>query len=159
MISNLPSRIPLLLALACLSPLQAIAADATHPCAPVTEPAERLACYDKAFPPPAEVYEAAEKKAVAEFGLGQNPGNLANPGQSRGDVEPERIDSLISKVEYGSGGSRTFRLENGQAWRLTEASSAGHVSEGDSVVVRKSLIGSYQLVTPSGVLLRVRRVR
>lgn len=139
------------------SPL--VAAEASHPCAPVVDPAARLACYDKAFPPPAAVYEAAAEKAVEEFGLETKPEKFANPGQSRGEVDPDRIEARVSKVEYGRGGSRTFRLENGQAWQLTEASSGGHVAEGDSVIVRKGFVGSYQLVTPSGVMLRVRRVR
>lgn len=132
----------------------------THACAGVAEAAARLACYDEAFPPPPAVIEAATAKAQADFGLEKRRGEaLRNPGQTVDQAEPERIQGRVTRVDHGSGGQRTFHLENGQAWALAEARSIGQVREGDVVQVRKAMLSGYTLVAPNGVTLRVRRVR
>lgn len=145
--------------LSCLAlPVLAFAADPGHPCASVADPAARLACYDEAFPPAPEVREAAVDQAREDFGLKREAPALANPGQPASELDPDRIESRVSKVVYHNGG-RTISLENGQSWRLTEATSRGHVNEGEVVVVRKGLMGNFMLVTAAGAGLRVRRVR
>lgn len=131
---------------------------ATHACASVAEPASRLACYDAAFPPAPEVLEAAEELVQADFGLNKRREPLRNPGQTVEQADPEHIESRVTKVDYGSSG-RSFHLENGQIWSQTESRSGGHVKSGDTVQVRKGLLGSYMLVTAKGVSLRVRRAR
>ncbi len=131
----------------------------THACSSVAQPAARLACYDKAFPPPPEVIEAATEKAQAGFGLNQPREPLRNPGQTVEQVDPERIESQVMKVDHGRDGQRIFTLENGQVWTQTESRSSGHVQAGDAVQVRKALMGGYHLVMPNGVVVRVRRVR
>lgn len=134
---------------------QLAAQQATHACSGVSEPAARLACYDKAFPPPPEVIAAVSEKAHAEFGLNKP----RDQGDGMEPASPERIESRVVKVDHGSNGQRSFTLENGQVWALTESRTGGHVNAGDVVQVRKGLMNGFQLVTPSGVLLRVRRVR
>ncbi len=136
-------------------PLNALANGPTHPCAPVPDPAERLACYDKAFPPPPAVHEAAAKRVVDEFGRApqSRPGS---PSSSAGDRD--RIEAKVAKVVH-SQGSRTITLDNGQVWALTEATTRGPIAEGDAVAVRRAALGNYILVTSAGVGLRVRRVR
>ncbi|MFT4256730.1 MAG: hypothetical protein QM599_07225 [Pseudoxanthomonas sp.] len=156
--SDTVRRLPLPWLLLAAAPTAFAAAEAAHPCATVADPAARLACYDKAFPPPPAVHEAATKKAVQEFGLEKQAAPLFNPGQTREDADPERIESRVAKVDY-AGGTRTISLENGQVWTLAEANSRGPLKAGDAVHVRKGLLGSYLLVTPAGVGLRVRRVR
>ncbi len=130
-----------------------------HTCASVAEPAARLACYDKAFPPPPAVHAAAAEKAQADFGLNKSREPLLNPGQTPEEAAPERIDSRVTKVEYGRGGQRSFTLESGQIWTQAESRSSGHVQAGESVQLRKGLMGRYMLVTPAGVRLGVRRTR
>lgn len=132
------------------------AQQAPHHCANVPEPAARLACYDKAYPPPPEVIEAAKAKARASFGLDKPRDAALTPSQS---ASPEHVESRITTVDYASGGQRSFNLENGQVWTMTESSSGGHVKPGDPVELRKGLLSGYVLVTPSGVTLRVRRIR
>lgn len=137
-----------------------LAQEANHACASVGEPAARLACYDKAFPPPPEVIEAAAAKAQADFGLGESRGSsLRNPGQTAEQAEPERIESRVVKVDYVGSAQRSFTLENGQVWTQTESRSGGHVQAGATVQVRKVILGGYQLILPNGVALRVRRTR
>jgi hypothetical protein len=159
--SNLPRRLPLLLlmCLGCATSCPLVAADTSHPCASVANAGERLACYDRAFPPPPEVREAAAEQVVQEFGLERRPESLRDPGLSEAEANPDRIEGKVARIEYDSGNRRTITLENGQVWVLAEASSAGHMKPGDTVAVRKGLMGSYQLLTPAGVALRVRRVR
>ncbi len=139
-------------------PSFAFAAESSHPCASVAGPETRLACYDKAFPPPAEVHEAAAKKAVDDFGLGERPAVLRNLGQAPEVVDPDSIAARVVEVDYG-GGRRRIVLDNGQAWMLAESASAGPLRQGDDVRIRKGLMGGFLLTTPAGVSLRVKRAR
>lgn len=135
------------------------AQQATHSCANVAEPAARLACYDRAFPPPPEVIEAATEKAQADFGLDKPRGSLRNPGQTDEQADPERIESRVAKVGHVREGQRIFTLENGQVWTQTDSRGGGHVQAGDVVQVRKGILSGYLLAMPNGVAVRVRRTR
>lgn len=150
-------RVLLLCALSC--PVWASAAEPTHACALVVDAGARLSCYDEAFPPPPEVGEAAARKAIDGFGLGDNSSSapVSTPGAETAD--PDSVAARVVRVDYGSGGRRRVLLDNDQAWTLAEASSAGPLRPGDEVLVRKGLMGGYLLRTPSGVSLRVRRTR
>lgn len=136
-----------------LSATSVAAQPASHECAVVSDAAARLACYDRAFPPPPETLQAASEQAQAGFGLGaaEQEGPLAQQ-------QPERIESVVAKVDHGRGG-RVFTLENGQVWTQTEARTVGHVRPGEVVQVRKAVLGGYTLVMPNGVSVRVRRTR
>ncbi|MCX7556931.1 hypothetical protein OS187_08885 [Xanthomonadaceae bacterium JHOS43] len=117
-----------------------------HPCAKVPDPSTRLACYDNAFPPDPDTISGAADTARGDFGL-EKP------------TEPEHVESRVLSVDYGRGGSRSFALENGQLWVQTDAKTNGHVKTGDTVTVRRGIVGNYVLTTSNGVFLRVRRVR
>lgn len=135
------------------------AQEAAHPCALLAAPAARLACYDAAFPLSADVLEVEAQQAQAAFGL---TGPQA-PSRSADDrvegTDSDGFEGRVVEVDYGPGGLRSFRFENGQVWTQTEARGSGHVQDGQVVQLRKGLLGSYQLVTPAGVVLRVRRSR
>ena len=134
------------------------AQQASHPCAGVPEPAARLACYDEAFPLPPQVVEAATAKAQADFGLGKASDGLRNPGQTVAQADPDRIEGRVTRVDHGVG-QRSFHLEGGQVWTQVDSRTGGSVQAGDTVQVRKAVLGGYSLVTPQGVVLRVRRIR
>jgi hypothetical protein len=142
----------------CLFVLSLAAHAATHPCALESVPAARLACYDKAFPPPPEVQEAAAERARAEFGDERSRVALRDPGQVVEQVDPQSIESVVVRVDH-SLGARSVTLEDGQVWTQTDARSGGHVRAGDTVQVKRAILGGYHLVTPNGVILRVRRTR
>jgi hypothetical protein len=158
MIPNVLRGVPVLVILGCAMSFPVAATDTAHPCASVVNAGERLACYDRAFPPQAGMRDAAIEQATQEFGL-ERKLELRNPGLSENEANPDRIEAKVVKVEYPSGNRRTITLDNDQVWGQTEASSVGHIKPGDAVTVRKGLLGSYQLLTPAGVVLRVRRVR
>ncbi|QDW66478.1 hypothetical protein [Luteimonas granuli] len=131
---------------------------AAHPCAATPQPAERLACYDRAFPPPDTVREAAAARAVEEFGLPHRSRApvLRNPGQPGHEVEPDRIEARVDRIDT-AGGQRWLTLDNGQRWTVP-AGTAGPLAPGDPVRISKGALGSHMLRTPGGVSLRARRV-
>ncbi|MFT3754581.1 MAG: hypothetical protein QM769_01320 [Pseudoxanthomonas sp.] len=149
--------LPILLSCLLASPLAA--QQASHACASVADPAARLACYDKAFPPPPEINAMATEKAQADFGWDKPQEPLRNPGQTHEQAAPDRIESRVSNVNSGPGGQRSFTLENGQIWTQAESRSSGFVKAGDVVQVRKGVMNGFQLVMPNGVSVRVRRTR
>ncbi|MCD9031704.1 type VI secretion protein [Luteimonas sp. Y-2-2-4F] len=142
-------------AAACAIPIAMAAEPASHACAERARPAERLACYDRAFPPSEATRRAAAELAREDFGLSDRPALPA----AGAEPAPDRIEARVTRVAYADGGRRVLTLDNGQAWASTEGGSRGHVAEGDTVSVRAGALGSYLLRTPAGVSLRVRRVR
>ncbi len=139
-----------LLAWAELAPAQT----ATHSCASVPEPARRLACYDHVFPPPQEAKVEMARKARNAFGL---EGRADGPTPPLA-AEPQDIEAVLARLDY-NGSLRTFTLDNGQVWVQTEGVGIGSIKAGEKVRIRKAMLGSYMLVMPSGVALRVKRKR
>lgn len=135
----------------------------SHACASVLEADARLACYDKAFPPASGAgsdvldLEAQRRKAVEEFGFNKQQLFERKPEQLRA-AEPDRIQGTVEGVLERPGGERVITFENGQVWLLTEGTSRGRLKAGDKVTVRTAALGSYMLVTPSGIALRAKRL-
>lgn len=143
-----------------LPPCSALAAPgAPHPCASKTAPAQRLACYDRAFPPQANAAEAtvhsAERAVVDEFGLSRAQIREADPERAG----PTAITARITSISALGKGRRVLSLDNGQTWVLTEATARGRLANGDPVTIRSAALGSFMLLTEAGVALRVRRLR
>lgn len=136
----------------------------SHPCANTVDPTERLACYDAAFPPGPDILsgaaslEAERKKALEEFGLNRMQLRSQDPERAR-EIEHDRIEATVARVGQRATGERVITLDNDQVWLLTEATSKGHLSAGDRVVIREAALGSYKLMTPGRVPLRARRIR
>lgn len=142
----------------------------THRCALVDAPAERLACFDEAFPRPAGADEAEQAAGAAasapaaampmeteeDFGLSEVERRARAPERARDSLD--QIEATVVSVRHFSTGERIITLDNGQVWRQTEATVRGPLAEGDQVVIRKGAFSSFQLVTPGRVALRVRRV-
>jgi len=139
------------------------AAGESHPCAPLSDASQRLACYDAAFPRPADVRpepvvdEAARASSLQEFGLSKEQLRQRDPERAR-EVMPDQLQAIVAGVAYRQTGERLISLEGKQVWLLTEVTSKGQLSVGDSVVIRRAALGSFMLVTPGGVRLRARRV-
>lgn len=136
----------------------------SHPCTAVTDPAERLACYDVAFPPAAEArsgavdLESERAMALREFGLNKAQLRVRDPERMR-DVSPDRIEATIARVGSRPTGERIVTLDSGQVWLLTEVTSKGPLKSGDRVVIREAALGSYMLVTSKRISLRARRIQ
>ncbi|WP_242162382.1 hypothetical protein [Lysobacter sp. M15] len=137
--------------------------DQSHACATVAEASARLACYDKAFPPSSGAtiladMEARRQQAVEDFGLNRQQRVERLPEQLR-ETEPDRIQGTIKGVLVRATGERVVTLESGQVWLLTEVTSRGRLKTGDQVTLREAALGSYMLVTSTGVALRAKRLR
>lgn len=126
-------------------------AQTTHPCAQVAAPAERLACYDKTFPPAPEVHEAQQRLIVDDFGKSTSD----KPRADTVSAPLDRIQAQVVSVDY-AGTEQIIHLDNGQIWRSADGA---RVATGEAISVRKGALGSFLLTTTYGVQLRVRRVR
>lgn len=120
-------------------------------CDTVVAAEARLACYDKAFPPTAQVQAAQAEQRLDAFGR-------APERRDPKDVPPQ-LTATVTALDYRADGTRTLELDNGQQWLLSEGGSHGHLAEGDTVTVRRGAMGGYLLRTASGVMLRARRLR
>ena len=135
----------------------------SHPCTTVVDPAERLACYDAAFPPASGVrsgaidVEAERAKALKNFGLNKLQVNDRQPEPLR-DLEPKRIEAKVLRITNRATGERVVTLDNGQTWLLTEVSSKGRLKPGDPVAVRTAALATFMMVTPSGAAVRAKRI-
>ena len=139
----------------------------SHPCAAKLEPAERLACYDEAFPPAAgarygEVApkvdrEAQRQQALRDFGLNDAQKENRTPEAERVE-RPDRIEAGVTKVSYRASGERVISLDNGQVWMIIEVTDKGWVKVGDRVSVKTAMLGTYMFDT-GRVQLRARRLQ
>lgn len=131
----------------------------SHDCAGVASPAERLTCYDTAFPPVVdpEARALAEEKAMKNFGLSETELRERDPDPNRA-ADRSKIEATVTAVTHRSDDRRVVTLDNGQVWALTRATSMGPLGAGDRVEIRTAALGTYMLLTPSGVPLRVRRI-
>jgi hypothetical protein len=135
-----------------------------HACAAVTDPTQRLTCYDTAFPPVAGAksgtvdLEAERERALREFGLNKVQLRVRDPERMR-EIAPDRIEAMVARVTNRPTGERVVTLDSGQIWLLTEVTSKGHLTSGDRVVIREAALGSFMLVTPKRVPLRAKRIK
>ncbi|GAB2523387.1 hypothetical protein [Lysobacter humi (ex Lee et al. 2017)] len=157
------SRIQILLTFLALSSA-GFASAAGHPCADVRDAGERLACYDRAFPPVAGAagqvvdVEAQRAQALRDFGLNREQLREKDPARMR-ELAPGRIEAGVVRVSTTAEGKRVVTLDNGQTWLLTENTSRGDIRSGHRVVVREAALGTFMLVTQGGIALRARRTR
>lgn len=127
----------------------------SHVCAEVPSPAQRLACYDQQYPPSPQAQEKFHSITRDAFGLETDAAKVRNP-LADSNTNPDEINESLARLDY-SGNKRIFTLASGQVWIQTDSVSSGHVDKGDNVRIRRATFGSYMLVTPNGVALRVKR--
>jgi len=135
----------------------------SHPCASIADAAQRLACYDGAFPPGdtrtgSMDVETEKERGLREFGLNKVQMRALEPDRMR-DVLPDRMEASVVRVSTLATGERVVTLDNDQIWRLTEGKSKGQLKSGDPVAIREAAMGTYMLVTPTRIHLRAKRVQ
>lgn len=163
-----------LLAVAAAAPGRAAAANDVQACVAIADDAARLACYDRAVgrtgsrPPAAAVAApaaaaatapaaaaAAASDPAAEFGLTEAAKRAKSPSKP---AEPQSISARVVSLRWRKYGEFVVTLDNGQVWEQIEPMPAATVRIGDSVTVKKALLGSYTLVTAGKVPTKVRRI-
>jgi len=129
-------------------------------CASISDGAKRLACYDSALAATdaqsaaklAEQRRAAEvaaAKAAEEAKARKEQERLAAFGaasapKADGEEAVNEISAAIAELREGISGY-VVTLDNGQVWRQTEARSLPPVRIGDTVTIRKGMIGGYRM--------------
>ena len=168
--------LPVLISLGFGAPLSGVAAEPSHPCSAIDDASQRLACYDAAFgrpaaattvsitPTPALAPATATATAAvdpvaqqrAEFGLSDAAKKARDPQQS---AQAESITDTLAVLGQRPTGELVFNLQNGQVWLQIEADTRTRVKAGDTVTIRKGALGSFLLVGPDRVSVRVRRAK
>ena len=123
-----------------------LSADSAGKCAEIAAPVDRLACYDKVFPP-------VVKGDVAAVGFG-----LMAPKKDT-KAEPVKVDATITATSMQRDGKRLITLDNGQVWKESEANPMVIINNGMQVVVQDAAMGTYRLIIGGLVGLRVKRVK
>lgn len=171
--------LPVLIALGCGAPLSSVAAEQSHSCSVIDDASQRLDCYDAVFGRPAAattdpvspvpavtptvtatttVAATADPVAQqrAEFGLSEAAKKARDPQQS---AQAESITDTLTTLGQRPTGELVFNLQNGQVWMQIEAGTRTRVKAGDTVTIRKGALGSFLLVGPDRMPVRVRRTR
>ena len=137
-------------------------------CRGETDPAKRLACYDKAAGDlqtaiTAKNLYVIDKTEVREtrrslFGLPLPRlglfGDIAKDGNSVDEIEGVARSSVA-----GSDGSWQVTLEDGSTWRQTDTRGMGLApAKGSKVVVQRGALGSFKMKVGRGPAVKVRRI-
>jgi hypothetical protein len=159
--------------------------EAARQCAGVSDDRARLACYDGIFSKPAAADRdsapavpasgaaraetavsstpAAATAAAAsspqdDFGLSDTAKRARDPEKAK-ELIPQSMSEKVASVGRRPTGELVVTLDNGQVWVQIETTTMARISAGDTVTIRKAALGSYQLVSPNKVTVRVRRVK
>jgi hypothetical protein len=127
--------------------VSALAAAEKQPCSQIPDDAERLACYDKTFPP-----GPFDKAVVAAA-------SAKNFGKSEKKSTASSIQSGVVSIKYLVRNQRQFTLDNGQIWYETDKGQQVNVKVGDQITIKDAALSSYLLITPGGASIRVKRLK
>ncbi|HQR24960.1 MAG TPA: hypothetical protein PL152_01410 [Steroidobacteraceae bacterium] len=83
----------------------------------------------------------------------------ATPPPPKEPAAPESMTARVTTAAHRLTGELVLILDNGQVWVQIDTETKARVKEGDEVTIRKATLGSYFLVAPNHVLVRVRRVK
>ncbi len=162
-------------------PVGAACLDEVQRCARLTADRERLDCYDQvarrltAAQPLASASAAATRTATTaspssssahvEAPPPVNPGTefgLSVAAKQARDPEKAKQDSIsaeVATVARRPTGEMVVTLANGQVWAQLDSDTRARLKTGDTVTIRRAALGSYLLVTPSKMAMRVKRVK
>jgi hypothetical protein len=147
-------------------------------CHQITDPGERLACYDRAFQDgptesgKREVSPSVESKTVTEKPPADSPvisqKSSATSSADQPAVATSRglfsakdklnINSRLVSVRDKDKQKMVFRLENEQIW-LQDSPRSLPFRKGDEVTIKSATIGGYILSNQKGVSTRVRQIK
>jgi hypothetical protein len=140
-------------------------------CGRITDDGQRLACFDRALRETnadrerrlAEQREAEELEKRKQFGLEGSPAEKVQraeqPPEQR-PVEVERVEVQVVSATVDGIGRWTINMSDGSAWRQIETvPTFQSPRKGQTVSVRKGMLGSYLLRVGSQPFTRVVRVK
>lgn len=164
--------------------VDAACVDDVQRCARLTDDLARLECYDQVArrlagtnaQPQADASAAAVSGTATTANRPSSPSHVtapppATPGADFGlseaakqarDPEKAKQDSIsagVAAVARRLTGEMVVTLADGQVWAQLDPDTRAKVKVGDTVTIRRAALGSYLLVTPSGIATRVKRLK
>ncbi len=143
-------------------------------CQQVTDPAQRLACYDSSV---AKLKTATEQREVVVvdkdqvrrtrrslfgFSFPDLPRIFGGGGGGDDDAdEPEfqQLESTIVKVGTPGNGKWIMVLPDGAAWQYAEVNRSVEPEAGDKILIKKAALGSFMANIDGQRAVRVQRIR
>lgn len=129
-----------------------------YACADIQDDQQRLACFDAATAALREAertgdlvaLDQTQVRTMRQGAFGFSLPNLDNLFARSPDAE--EMDSVQLQVERvaSRGHLYAFIMTDGQVWVQTEAQRANNVREGDTVTIRRGVLGSFFLVSQRG---------
>lgn len=102
---------------------------------------------------------ATPKDPVAEFGLTEAAKKAKDPAKAaEAAAAPTSVTAKVISLRFKKYGEFVVTLDNGQVWEQNEPMPSAVVRVGDTVTVKKAVLGSYTLVTAARVATKVHRV-
>jgi hypothetical protein len=130
------------------------AAEPAPRCTSVFDDAQRLACYDAQFGKPRRPDAAQPASHAAPAPVTAAPVSPTAPTTPKPRVE--LIAGRVTAVHRIAGDRFMFTLDNGQDWTQLERDPNVQIEVGDTVKIRRAMLGSWMLETRDGVRTRVR---
>jgi hypothetical protein len=157
-------------------------------CVPIEDLSARLACYDRAAGRPSATAAAAAPAApaaqrppqvpnaapapapapaaaadpVANFGANGNRSDPLTAARVQREAEPDaprQIEAKVTAVRSRLTGEQVLTLDNGQVWEQTESRREPQYKVGDTIIIRRGMLGSFMLTQAKGsATTRVRRI-
>lgn len=100
---------------------------------------------------------AAPKNPRDDFGMTEAAKQARNPEAA--DRPPASISGKVKSVTHRSTGEFVVTLDDGQVWTQLDSYPVVRLAPGDMVTIKKASLGSYLLVTPTKIAIRVRRTK
>jgi FtsP/CotA-like multicopper oxidase with cupredoxin domain len=102
---------------------------------------------------------ATPKDPVTEFGLTEAAKQAKDPAKAAEAAKaPTSMTAKVISLRFKKYGEFVVTLDNGQVWEQNEPMPSAIVRVGDTVTVKKAVLGSYTLVTAARVATKVHRV-
>jgi hypothetical protein len=131
---------------------------ALRACASVKKSSERLACYDQTIERlSADSTAAATVERSAEASFGASSVRAKEPVQTE-RAELTSLSAHVAALSRDPRGALIISLDNGQQWLQTSGTSSPLLQVGHEVTITRAALNSFRLSTPSGRVLKVKRV-
>jgi hypothetical protein len=136
-------------------------------CRQISDPAERLACFDAAVTELARAQENKDLRVVTRedvnrtrrslFGfVGSGFGLFGDGRDGEGREELKEITAVIKSFS-GDVGSFVFTLDDGSVWLQSDNSYIRKPQAGKTITIRRAALGSFMASIDGGVWFKIKR--
>jgi hypothetical protein len=148
------------------APTRAPAMQAVLDCRPITDPGQRLACYDKAVAAVSQAENSGDlvtidreqRRTVRRQAFGLILPSLAMFDRGEKPEEADHIAVTLARATLGPTGKWTFTLDDGAVWRqIDDGDLEPPPRPGDKAVIRRAALGSFMIKIGGKPSVRVHR--